>query len=681
MSPEQESQYIFLTRFTDIAGRLVILSGFLILTGWYGNIIILKSLSPGYGTTINPTVAILFLVCGGILILLCKKNVSYSKLCDFASCFIIFIAVVKLTGVILDLDTGIDQVLFRTRLKGDRMAPTTAINFLFTGTALLLSNREKYVSFFIAQGFAFLSLAISLTAFIGYLYAARTLAGIPSYIPMVLPAAIIFIILSLGILFTTGRYGFMSVIMHKNIGGRIARILLPITLVVPVILGLLLQESQRINLYDLRFAIALMTILSIAIFTILIWSLAWSLNKADDERKKSEQAMLYAKLEAEQARRTQEQFLANVSHEIRTPLNGVIGMTQLFKDTLLNDEQKEYLDIIGISANNLLVIINDILDIAKINSGKIDLEMIDYTLEDIIKPIVKIFELKAKGKNITFRADIDKNIPPVLCGDPVRLNQVLTNLINNAIKFTDEGKVVLTVLQVENQDNHVSLEFSVQDSGIGISEDKIDAVFESFTQAATDTTRKYGGTGLGLTISKQLIELFGGTITVTSRVGEGSLFSFTIPVQKGNVANLTKIVSTTDSIYLFTGIHILLAEDNIINQKVASILLSKCGATVDIANNGEEVLAMLAVKKYHLILMDVHMPEMDGFQATMHIRNDGGTSADIPIIALTASALVSEKHKCLSVGMNDYLSKPFNAIDLYEKISLYTQAIENKESL
>jgi signal transduction histidine kinase/ActR/RegA family two-component response regulator len=676
MHLKQENQYILFTRFTGIAGGLVMLSGCMVIIGWAGNIASLKSLIPGYRTMVNPSVALLFLIGGGNLVLLRKENRINLLLGNFVSSFIILVATMKLASLILNTNTGVDQLLFRAKLGGDRMSPTSAINFLFTGMALLLSSRKKYVSFFIAQVFACLSFAISLTACIGHLYAARTLASISNYIPMAFPTAITFVIFSLGILFTTGRYGFMSVIMNKNIGGKIARILLPITLVVPIILGWLLQESQREHVYDLQFAIALTTILSIAIFTILIWTLAWSLNKADEERKAAEQAMLFAKLEAEQARRTQEQFLANMSHEIRTPINGVIGMTQLVKGTLLNQEQEEYIEIIGISANNLLVIINDILDIAKINSGKIDLEMIDYALDDVLKPIIKIFELKAKEKQITFRTNIDKNIPPALCGDPVKLSQVLTNLINNAIKFTEKGEVVLSILQVEDKDTSVSLQFSIQDTGIGIAEDKVSTVFDSFIQASTDTTRKYGGTGLGLTISKQLVELFGGNITVTSRLGEGSLFTFTITIQKGNVANLVKVLPSANSDYSFKGIDILLAEDNIINQKVASILLSKQGAAVDIANNGREVLEMLALKKYHLILMDVHMPEMDGYEATMRVRSSGSSSADIPIIALTASALASEKHKCINAGMNDYLSKPFNAIALYEMVSEYTRGVE-----
>jgi CheY-like chemotaxis protein/nitrogen-specific signal transduction histidine kinase len=390
------------------------------------------------------------------------------------------------------------------------------------------------------------------------------------------------------------------------------------------------------------------------------------------ERKKAELEIVKAKLEAEDARKTQEQFLANMSHEIRTPMNGIIGMTQLMSGTDLSEEQKEYIETIKESAGNLLVIINDILDFTKIVAGKILIEHVDYNFKDVINNSIKIAGFKAEEKGISLISEIDKNIHPVLIGDPVRLNQILINLIGNSVKFTEKGEVRVKVNLLEEHKNTVKLKFSIQDTGIGISADKLNSIFESFTQASANTTRKYGGTGLGLTITRQLIELQGGTIDVSSEVGVGSTFSFSLTLRKGNTNNVsTENTANTKQSHAFTDIQILLVEDNLINQKVASYTLTKQGAQVEIANHGKEAIMMVEKKKYDVILMDIHMPEMDGFEATHYIRNSIKDSiSKTPIIAMTASALVSERAKCLASGMNDYISKPFQAKELYEKISL-----------
>ena len=390
------------------------------------------------------------------------------------------------------------------------------------------------------------------------------------------------------------------------------------------------------------------------------------------ERKNAEIEIIKAKLEADDARKSQEQFLANMSHEIRTPMNGIIGMTQLIDGTNLTEEQKEYVDTIRESGSNLLVIINDILDFTKIVAGKILLENVDYIFKDIVNNCIKITRFKAEEKSILLNCEIDPKIYPVVSGDPVRLNQILINLIGNAIKFTEKGEVKVSVKLLDENDTTVKLEFAVQDTGIGIAEDKLTSVFESFTQESSSTTRKYGGTGLGLTITKQLIELQGGTITVKSKSGIGSTFSFFITLKKGNKSIIpAKKIIDVNHAQPFTGIKILLVEDNLINQKVASYTLIKQGAEVDIANHGKEGIDFIERKKYDVVLMDIQMPEMDGFETTQYIRNSVRECiSETPIIAMTASALVSEKAKCLAAGMNDYISKPFQAKELYEKITM-----------
>jgi signal transduction histidine kinase/CheY-like chemotaxis protein len=388
------------------------------------------------------------------------------------------------------------------------------------------------------------------------------------------------------------------------------------------------------------------------------------------ERKTAEIETQKARIEAEEARKTQEQFLANMSHEIRTPMNGVVGMTELLAGTVLNKDQQDYVETIQESAANLMVIINDILDLTKIVAGKITIEKTDYNFSHLIATIIKTHKCKADKKGIQLKSNIDQQIYPVLLGDPVRLSQILNNLVGNAIKFTESGEVNLDVWLQKSEGKPDTLQFSISDTGIGIAEENAESVFERFTQVAGDSKRKYGGTGLGLTITKQLIELQGGKIQVKSKQGEGSVFSFYLPVEKGDCRQRSEIPMTSkEQDYQLKNLKILLAEDNLINQKVVIRVLTSQGAVVDIANHGREAIDMLKKKQYDLILMDLQMPEMDGYEATKIIRNDMGvTTSNTPIIAMTASALITDKTKCLHAGMNDYIAKPFLAGELYRKI-------------
>jgi signal transduction histidine kinase/PleD family two-component response regulator len=391
------------------------------------------------------------------------------------------------------------------------------------------------------------------------------------------------------------------------------------------------------------------------------------------ERKKAELETEKARIEAEEARKTQEQFLANMSHEIRTPMNGVIGMTQLLSATNLNADQKEFVENIQQSTGNLMAIINDILDLTKIVAGKITLVQKDYLFNDLITNCIKMNQYRADEKGILLHCNIDKNIPVVLSGDPYRLNQILLNLVSNAIKFTHKGEVNVAINLLEQSAESVALEFLVSDTGIGIAADKIDSVFERFMQVSGDSTRKYGGTGLGLTITKQLIQLLGGNITVKSQQHEGSTFTFYLTLLTGKQPageNPATGEATEPNLQnALAGIHILLVEDNLINQKVAVKLLENQGAIVEVANHGKEAIELLKDIRTDIILMDIQMPEMDGYEATKIIRYQMPDEiSKLPIIAMTASALISDQKKCLFAGMNDYIAKPYQAIDLYKKI-------------
>ncbi|NSW45706.1 MAG: response regulator [Bacteroidales bacterium] len=391
--------------------------------------------------------------------------------------------------------------------------------------------------------------------------------------------------------------------------------------------------------------------------------------------------LIKAKDEAIKLANTKQQFLANMSHEIRTPMNAIIGMINMLQNTKLSDEQKEYLNHIHLSSNNLLVIINDILDISKIESGKIIFEKHRFNLNDTLDNIQKMFEPKILEKGLTFNIKKDPQLPVFWLGDQVRLNQILINLVGNAVKFTLQGSIELHVeLKQQVNDNIFELLFKVSDTGIGIPADRKESIFDSFTQASNDTTRKFGGTGLGLTIAKQLVELQNGKIWFDSEVNQGTCFYFYIPLEKTNPPTLTEIQAKAEyslikniDISIFQNAIILVAEDNQLNQFLIKTLLIKQNfKNILIANNGKEAIELLQNHNVNLILMDLHMPEMDGYETTHFIRNNfTNDKQKIPIIALTAAVIQGEKEKCLAIGMNDYISKPFNPNELFEKIIFY----------
>jgi len=373
------------------------------------------------------------------------------------------------------------------------------------------------------------------------------------------------------------------------------------------------------------------------------------------------------------ASHTKSEFLANMSHEIRTPMNGVIGMVNFLLETDLTSEQREFASTVKVSADALLFIINDILDFSKIEAGKMTLEKVNFDLEKAVKNTIELLTLEAQNKGLDLSYSIERDTCTSLRGDPTRLRQILVNLLGNAIKFTDQGKVWLEIAPLHETDDEIQLQFSVHDTGIGISEEAQKKLFQSFTQADASTTRKFGGTGLGLVISRKLVELMGGTLALTSKVGEGSTFSFTlqVPKQKADAPGDHPPVAAFDysgkahpsaSSEVLKDTRVLLAEDVRINQLVAVRLLQQLGCTVDIAGDGYEAVEAWRRNKYRIILMDCHMPNMDGYAATRQIRELETKQNLEPtqIIALTASTMEGDRELCLAAGMNDFTSKPMN---------------------
>lgn len=381
-----------------------------------------------------------------------------------------------------------------------------------------------------------------------------------------------------------------------------------------------------------------------------------------------------AKLKAETARKIAEdavkakqQFLSNMSHEIRTPMNAIIGFTKVVLKTELSAKQVEYLNAIKTSGDALIVLINDILDLAKVDAGKMTFEQTPFKMERSIAAMLHLFETKIQEKNLTLVKKYDERIPKVLLGDPVRLHQIILNLVSNAVKFTSTGEITVSVSLVSEDEHEVVIAFSVDDTGIGISDDKIARIFENFQQATSGTSRLFGGTGLGLAIVKQLVEAQGGSISVNSKIDEGSSFCFQLSFKKTDEESETELATVRISQEI-KNVSILVVEDIALNQLLMRTLLDDFGFKCDIASNGRIGIEKLKANRYDLILMDLQMPEMNGFETTEYIRKEMKLS--IPIIALTADVTTADLEKCRAVGMDDYISKPVDERLLQSKLIL-----------
>jgi PAS domain S-box-containing protein len=382
---------------------------------------------------------------------------------------------------------------------------------------------------------------------------------------------------------------------------------------------------------------------------------------AEEAKIKAESATLIA----ETAVKAKQQFLSNMSHEIRTPMNAIIGFTKVLLKTETSLKQKEYLQAIKMSGDALIVLINDILDLAKVDAGKMIFEQTPFRMALSLSAMLHLFEPKIREKNLDLVKEYDKRIPEVLLGDPVRLHQIILNLVSNAVKFTNKGKITVSVRLLSEDDKNATIEFAVKDTGIGISQNKLEKIFDNFQQASSGTSRLYGGTGLGLAIVKQLVEAQEGSISVKSKLDEGSAFGFILKFQKTKA----EVESDAEILELDTeikNINILVAEDIALNQLLMKTLLDEFGFKCDIAGNGKIAVEKLKTNTFDIVLMDLQMPEMNGFEATDYIRNV--LHLTIPIIALTADVTTVDLAKCKAVGMNDYIAKPVDEKILYSKI-------------
>ncbi len=421
------------------------------------------------------------------------------------------------------------------------------------------------------------------------------------------------------------------------------------------------------------------------LLTLLLSALLFSFVREILRHKQTEKELLDAKQEADNANMAKSHFLSNMSHEIRTPMNGIVGMTELLIESNLDDEQNKYARMIRDSANSLISIINDILDISKIEAGKLQLEMLDFELRKNVIEVVELMSLRAQGKSLKLNCSIEQDIPMRAVGDPVRLKQILINLIGNAIKFTQRGKITLHIKTESKDENGAMVRFEVRDTGIGIAPDRILALFKPFTQGDSSVSRKFGGTGLGLAISRQLVEMMGGKIGAESEPDSGSTFWFTLRLGFSNIHensadnNEKSILSKTGTVNKDGCI--LVVEDNMINQQMTVEVLHRLGYKADAASSGPDALAVMSKKHYDLVLMDIQLSEMNGFEVTGAIRNPISAVLDhnVPVIAMTAYVFQGDREKCLAAGMQDYLAKPISFKKFAEVIEKWISRPEAPE--
>jgi len=433
------------------------------------------------------------------------------------------------------------------------------------------------------------------------------------------------------------------------------------------IVGSIETTGRRARLWG-----SVITILALGAFVLSFWYIT----NQGRQQLRMIQSLNESERRSKDLAHMKEQFLANMSHEIRTPMNSILGFTSLLRRSELNETQRVYVQNIHSAGENLLTLVNDILDLSKIEAGMMHLEETRFSIRSLFASIEAMFIEKAREKGLAFKSKIDNEMPDILVGDAIRLTQILVNLVSNAVKFTEDGSVALEAGLVESSEKEVRIRIRVRDTGIGIAPSKQDSVFERFQQAEAETSRRYGGSGLGLSIVKQLVELQRGTIALKSSPGEGSEFTVELPYGLPDLEQIySEALQDQEEQVPLQSIRILIAEDNPMNQHLIRHLMGSWAIEHEIVNNGRQAVEAVKGTAYSLVLMDIQMPEMDGYTATTVIRRELGL--DVPIIAMTAHAMVGEKEKCLQLGMNDYISKPIRETILYNMIARHAQPAES----
>jgi len=614
------------------------------MIGWIFDVGALKTILPGFvSMKANSALAFIGTGAGGaFLVFESRKTLGLAG--DLLAAAAIAIGGLTLAQYGLGVSFGIDELLFRDPLltpwtsQAGRMAPNSALCFMLFGLAIILLRRGRG-AVQLAQFLALLGLVVTGTALIGYLFGAQIFVTVSALTRMAINTMAAFVSLGLGLLFMRCDHGFMRVFVADSPGGFVARRILPWAIVLPVIFGALTQAGQSRGLYDGGFTVALLVASSASGLALLTWIVARRLNAAENERRAAEKLRVEALVReqtAVEASQLKSDFLANMSHEIRTPMNGVIGMTSLLIDSPLSDAQREYVETIRSCGDSLLSVINNILDFSKIEAGKMYLEKTAFELAETIDQAFDVVALPAHHKGLELVYQIETDVPATLVGDAVRLRQVLVNLLGNAIKFTDTGEIVLTVtLRDAGASGEVELQFVLTDTGIGIPAEAMRFLFTSFQQVDSSTTRRYGGTGLGLALCKRLVELMGGAINVESVPGAGSKFTFTVRLPSAPASSPRPGPRPTP---LARNETVLVVDDNATNLRILDRQLSGQGFAILQAASAPEALHLLDVHpNVALVITDLQMPQMSGVELAAAIRRDR-RFATLPLILLSSGS-------------------------------------------